>query len=110
MKWSYSVRRACADDHWHEKLPAGDDAKVLHPSISRQYDQRADSAAQCIRIIKPEAEPIVKFARVYALYDITEEELDKVIIPHKPGGFQVGDDKKPLSLRWKPLCPMMFPR
>ena len=96
------------DDHWHEELPAGDDAKVFASEyLPGQYDQRADSAAQCIRIIKPEAEPIVKFARVYALYgDITEEELGKVIeYCINPVDSRQADDKKPLSLQMETTLP-----
>lgn len=32
-----------------------------------QYDQRADSAAQCIKLMNAEADAIVKFARVIVL-------------------------------------------
>ena len=41
-----------------------------------QYDQRADSAAQCIQIISQKERPTVKTAKVYCLYgDISDEEL-----------------------------------
>ena len=41
-----------------------------------QYDQRADSAAQCIQIISQKDRPTVKTAKVYCLYgDITADEL-----------------------------------
>ena len=41
-----------------------------------QYDQRADSAAQCIQIISQKERPTVKTAKVYCLYgNITEDEL-----------------------------------
>ncbi len=41
-----------------------------------QFDQRADSAAQCIQIISQGERPIVKTAKVYLLYgDLTEEEV-----------------------------------
>ena len=44
-----------------------------------QYDQRADSAAQCIQLISMEQKPEVKFSRVIALYgDITPAEADAV--------------------------------
>ncbi len=44
-----------------------------------QFDQRADSAAQCIQIISQGERPTVRTARVYALYgSLTCEEIDKI--------------------------------
>ena len=44
--------------------------------VPGQYDQRADSAAQCIELLEPTASAVVKFARVYILEgDITEEDV-----------------------------------
>lgn len=41
-----------------------------------QFDQRADSAAQCIQIISKGERPLVKTAKVYAVYgDVTAEQL-----------------------------------
>ena len=39
-----------------------------------QYDQRADSAAQCIQLISMGRKPEVKFARVIALYGVISKE------------------------------------
>ena len=44
-----------------------------------QYDQRADSAAQCIQIMSQKERPAVKTAKVYMLFgDITDEELLRI--------------------------------
>ena len=44
-----------------------------------QFDQRADSAAQCIQLISRKERPLVRTAKVYALYgDITEEQFSAV--------------------------------
>ena len=44
-----------------------------------QFDQRADSAAQCIQIISKGERPVVRSAKVYALYgDVSEAQLDAV--------------------------------
>ena len=44
-----------------------------------QFDQRADSAAQCIQIISQGERPTVKTAKVYALYGtISENELAEI--------------------------------
>ncbi len=41
-----------------------------------QYDQRADSAAQCIQIISQGNRPLVRTAKVYVLYgNLTEDEI-----------------------------------
>ena len=41
-----------------------------------QYDQKADSAAQCIQIISQGDRPTVRSAKVYALYgDLTEADI-----------------------------------
>ncbi len=44
-----------------------------------QYDQRADSAAQCIQIISQKERPTVKTAKVYCIYGVvTDEELTAI--------------------------------
>ena len=43
-----------------------------------QFDQRADSAAQCIQVITGKERPIVKYAKVIILEGITKEEVIKV--------------------------------
>ena len=45
-------------------------------SLPGQFDQRADSAAQCIQIISQGERPLVRTAKVYALYgSLTQAEL-----------------------------------
>ena len=44
-----------------------------------QFDQRADSAAQCIQLISQKERPLVRTAKVYCLYgDISEAELNAI--------------------------------
>jgi phosphoribosylformylglycinamidine synthase len=44
-----------------------------------QFDQRADSAAQCIQLLSQKERPAVRTAKVYALYgSVTAEEVEKV--------------------------------
>lgn len=44
-----------------------------------QFDQRADSAAQCIQIISQGEKPLVRCAKVYAIYgDITLENIEQI--------------------------------
>jgi len=44
-----------------------------------QYDQRADSAAQCIQIISQQERPLIHTMKVYGLYgDLTAEQVDAI--------------------------------
>ncbi len=44
-----------------------------------QFDQRADSAAQCIQIISQGERPVIRTAKVYALYgNLTESDLSEI--------------------------------
>lgn len=44
-----------------------------------QFDQRADSAMQCIQIISQKEKPLIKTAKIYILYGkLTESEVDKI--------------------------------
>ncbi len=44
-----------------------------------QFDQRADSAAQCIQIISQGERPVIRSAKVYALYgDPNEKEIETI--------------------------------
>ena len=45
-------------------------------ALPGQFDQRADSAAQCIQIISQGERPLIRTAKVYALYGaLTEEDI-----------------------------------
>lgn len=44
-----------------------------------QYDQRADSAAQCVQILTQGDMPVIRAAKVYVLYgDISDEEMSTI--------------------------------
>lgn len=44
-----------------------------------QFDQRADSAAQCIQIISQGERPLIRTAKVYALYgDLSDTEIAEI--------------------------------
>ena len=46
-------------------------------ALPGQFDQRSDSAAQCIQIISQGERPTVRTAKVYALYgQLTQQEID----------------------------------
>ncbi|MBR0230649.1 MAG: phosphoribosylformylglycinamidine synthase [Clostridia bacterium] len=56
------------------------DARVFAVEyLPGQFDQRADSAAQCIQIISQGERPTVRSAKVYALYgDLSEAEINEI--------------------------------
>jgi len=68
-----------------------------------QYDQRADSAAQCIQILSKDSEPTVRAAKVYALSgDISDAEFAKIkAYCINPIDSREADLEKPASLEMK---------
>ncbi len=65
---------------YDETVDLSDAAYVLIiESLPGQYDQRADSAAQCIQFMTAKERPIVKCARIIAFYGtVSDEEKDKI--------------------------------
>ncbi len=64
------------DDVYLEELeiPAGYKAFAVS-YLTGQYDQRADSAAQCVQLLTRKARPLVKCARIYMAKGVTDEQL-----------------------------------
>lgn len=64
----------------YKLLGAGEAACVFSvEALPGQFDQRADSAEQCIQILSQGERPTVKFARVYALYgDLSEADINAI--------------------------------
>lgn len=66
---------------YDENMPAIEEtSKVFAVSfLPGQYDQRADSAEACLRMLKPACRAVVKFARIIAITgDISQKELEKI--------------------------------
>ena len=62
-------------DNVSYEVPTGDIVFAVEP-LPGQYDQRADSAAQCIQIISQGNRPTIRTARVYVLSgDLTAEQI-----------------------------------
>ena len=62
-------------DNVSYKVPTGDTVFAVEP-LPGQYDQRADSAAQCIQIISQGNRPTIRTAKVYVLSgDLTAEQI-----------------------------------
>ena len=67
------------DNVWREELPVGEDYKVFAIAfLDGQYDQRADSAAQCIQLLTQKERPLIKCARVIAVKGCTSSELERI--------------------------------
>lgn len=66
-------------DDLREEIPA-DGAKVFAVEyLPGQFDQRANSAAECIQIISKQERPLVRTARIYLLYGkLTEQEVEEI--------------------------------
>ena len=57
----------------------GDAAVFAVEYLPGQFDQRADSAAQCIQIISQGERPLVRSAKLYALYgNLSEDEIAEI--------------------------------
>ena len=63
--------------------------------LTGQYDQRADSAAQCVQLLTRKARPLVKCAKIYMAKGVSEEELVaiKKHIIHPVESEEVGFEK-----------------
>lgn len=67
------------DNVYREQFPVDDDYKVFAIAyLDGQYDQRADSAAQCVQLLTQKNRPLIKCARVYAVKGVTDAELEKI--------------------------------
>ena len=64
------------DDVYLENLEIPDGYKAFAVSyLTGQYDQRADSAAQCVQLLTRKTRPEVKCAKVYLVKGVTDDEL-----------------------------------
>ncbi len=60
------------------EIPTGKVVFAVEP-LPGQYDQRADSAAQCVQILSQGERPLVRTAKIYVLEgDLTEEQIAAV--------------------------------
>lgn len=69
------------DDVYEETFPYdADTSKVFSVEyLPGQFDQRADSAVQCVKFLNEDEEPVIKTATTYVLVgDITEEQFEQV--------------------------------
>ncbi|KEI95907.1 phosphoribosylformylglycinamidine synthase [Clostridium botulinum] len=68
------------DDLYEEKFPYDSEDKIFGVEyLPGQYDQRADSAAQCIQILTQREDVIVKYSKIFVIKgNIAKEELERI--------------------------------
>lgn len=96
------------DYTYDETIDLSDAAYVLAvESLPGQYDQRADSAAQCIQIITKREQPTVRTAKVFAFYGHLSDTQNKKIAEYliNPVEKRAASLSKPLSLEDNLLQP-----
>ena len=67
------------DNVYRETVAFDEDYKVFAIAfLDGQYDQRADSAAQCVQLLTQKERPLIKCARVFAVKGVTDAELERI--------------------------------
>ncbi len=89
------------DDIFEEELPVKDNEKVFSMEyLPGQFDQRADSAEQCVKLLAEEETPVIRSATTYVIAgDISEEDLTAIkeyVV--NPVDSRVTDETKPETL------------
>lgn len=74
------LAEAPVDNIYDEKLPFADQARLFAIEyLPGQYDQRADSAAQCVQILTQKERPLIRSAKVILLEgNITNNEFARI--------------------------------
>ncbi|MBR1814253.1 MAG: phosphoribosylformylglycinamidine synthase [Lachnospiraceae bacterium] len=89
------------DDLYEETFPEGEGDRVFSVEyLPGQFDQRADSAEQCVKLLREEEDPIIKTATTYVLSgSISDAELEAVKhLCINPVDSREADEKKPETL------------
>ncbi|RGN87249.1 phosphoribosylformylglycinamidine synthase [Blautia obeum] len=68
------------DELYLEKFEAAEGAKIFSVEyLPGQFDQRADSAVQCVQFLDGDAQPIIRSATTYVIEgNVTDEEFDAI--------------------------------
>ena len=86
---------------YEEALPEADGAQVFSvEALPGQFDQRADSAQQCVKLLNEEEEPVIKSATTYMISgDCSEDELARIkAFCINPVDSRENNDAKPETL------------
>ncbi|MDE7330477.1 MAG: phosphoribosylformylglycinamidine synthase, partial [Clostridia bacterium] len=67
------------DDVYYETVEFPKEYKVFATAyLTGQYDQRADSAAQCVQLLTQKERPLIKCANLYAVSGAEAKQLEKI--------------------------------
>ena len=67
------------DDIYEENFDVGAGKVFSVEFLPGQFDQRADSAEQCVKLLNEEEEPVIRSATTYVIVgDITDDELEAI--------------------------------
>ncbi len=86
---------------YEEELPADHEAYVFSvEALPGQFDQRADSAQQCVKLLNENEEPVIKSATTYVIEgSVSEDELNKIkAFCINPVDSRENNDPKPETL------------
>ncbi|MCI5952404.1 MAG: phosphoribosylformylglycinamidine synthase [Anaerostipes sp.] len=92
---------APVDTLYEETFPISEEEKTFSVEyLPGQFDQRADSAEQCVKLLNEEEEPIIRSATTYVIAgDITDEQLDQIkAFCINPVDSRETDEQKPETL------------
>ena len=92
---------APVDTLYEETFPISEEEKTFSVEyLPGQFDQRADSAEQCVKLLNEEEEPIIRSATTYVVAgDITDEQLDQIkAFCINPVDSRETDEQKPETL------------
>ncbi|MBR3413996.1 MAG: phosphoribosylformylglycinamidine synthase [Bacteroidales bacterium] len=89
------------DDLYEEDFPHEESDFVFTVEyLPGQFDQRADSATQCVCLLNPAEEPIIRSATTYVISGSLSEEQREAVVKHcvNPVDSRVTDAAKPDTL------------
>ena len=89
------------DNLYEEEFPHTEDDFIFTVEyLPGQFDQRADSAEQCVCLLNPEEKPIIRSAMTYVITGMLTDDQKAAIVKHcvNPVDSRVNDSAKPETL------------
>ncbi len=89
------------DKVYEESFPKNDNDFVFSVEyLPGQFDQRADSAEQCVKLLNENEEPLIKSATTYVISGTLTQQQKDAIVKHcvNPVDSRLTDEQKPETL------------